>query len=141
MFVQSAMHQPSDIQGKHQTEGFRYPKQCTMDKTIFTSTDVQCMWQAQAERAFWSAKDQRLQKEMFDLNASWTRLRHQDQRASFCHDVTTDADKFEKIILPLEHRINKVTNIDLGSRMLYLDSHQIDAERCSLSPFGNKHRV
>ncbi len=86
-----------------------------MDKSIFTSTNVQCMLQAQAERAFWMAKDQLLQKEMFDLNAALARLRHQDQRASFCHDVTADADKFEKIIVPLEHRINKVTNIDLGS--------------------------
>jgi len=64
--------------------------------------------QARAEQAFWSAKDQHLQKEMFDLNVL-TRLHHQDQRASFCHDVTTDADKFEKILTPLEHRINKVT--------------------------------
>ncbi len=54
------------------------------------------------------AKDQRLQKEISNLNAAMARLRHQDQQASFCRDVTTDADKFEKIIVALDHRINKV---------------------------------
>ena len=67
-----------------------------MDKSTLTSIDVQCMFQAQAERAFWMVKDRHLRKEMFDLNAASARL-HQDQRASFCHDVTTDADKFENI--------------------------------------------
>ena len=71
---------------------------------------MQCMLQAQAERAFWMAKDKRLQKEMFDLNAAVARLQNREQRASFCRDVTTDADKFEKIIVPLDHRIKKVTN-------------------------------
>ena len=80
----------------------------TCHKSIFTCTDVQCMLQAQAERAFWMAKDKRLQKEMFDLNAAVARLQNQEQRASFCRDVTTDADKFEKIIVALDHRINKV---------------------------------
>lgn len=68
----------------------------------------QQLGQAQAERAFWMAKDQLLRHEMFDLNAACARLRHQDQRTSFCQDVTTDADKFEKVIVPLDHRINKV---------------------------------
>jgi len=84
-----------------------------MDKSTLTSTDVQCMFQAQAERAFWMVKDRHLRKEMFDLNAASARL-HQDQRASFCHDATTDADKFEKIIVALDHRINKVNNEKVG---------------------------
>lgn len=67
----------------------------------------QQLGQAQAERAFWMVKDRHLRKEMFDLNAASARL-HQDQRASFCHDATTDADKFEKIIVARDHRINKV---------------------------------
>ncbi len=56
------------------------------------------------------AKDKRLQKEMFDLNAATARLQNREQRASFCRDVTTDADMFEKIIVPLDHRINKVNS-------------------------------
>ena len=79
-----------------------------MNKSMFTAADLPQMLQARAEQAFWSDKDQHLQKEMFNLNGL-TRLRHLSQRASFCHDVTTDADKFEKILTPLEHRINKVT--------------------------------
>lgn len=51
--------------------------------------------------------------EMLDLNAASARL-HQDQRASFCHDATTDADKFEKIIVARDHRINKVNNKKVG---------------------------
>lgn len=86
-----------------------------MDRSIFTSSHVQCMLQAQAERAFWMAKDQLLRHEMFDLNAACARLRHQDQRTSFCQDVTTDADKFEKVIVPLDHRINKVTDKECDS--------------------------
>ena len=79
---------------------------------MFTAADVHCILQARAEQAFWSAKDQHLQKEMFDLDAALARLRHQDQRASFWHDMTTDSDKFEKILTPLEHRINKVTTTE-----------------------------
>ncbi len=60
------------------------------------------MLQARAEAAFWSAKDQRLQREMFNLDVL-TSLHDPDQQASVSHDVTTDADKFEKILTPLEH--------------------------------------
>ncbi|DBA75642.1 TPA: hypothetical protein ACH3X2_009074 [Trebouxia sp. C0005] len=54
------------------------------------------------------AKDRHLQQEIFDssgLKAALAGLRHQDQQASFCLDVTTDADKFKRILTPLEHRI------------------------------------
>ena len=46
--------------------------------------------------------------EMFNMDIL-TSLHDPDQRATFSQDVTTDADKFEKILTPLEHRINKVS--------------------------------
>ena len=90
-----------------------FSNQGTTDNSMFTAVDLSQMSQATAEQAFWSTKDQHLQKEMFNLDVL-TRLHDPDQQASFSHDVTTDADKFEKILTPLEHRINKVTVTELA---------------------------
>ncbi|KAL0056161.1 hypothetical protein WJX82_008314 [Trebouxia sp. C0006] len=64
--------------------------------------------QAKAEQAFWSAKNPRLQIEPCDcLNGRLTRLHHQRQRDSFWRDITSHAVNFEKILTPLEDRINE----------------------------------
>jgi len=84
----------------------------TTDKSMFTAAEAQCMLQARAEQAFWSAKDQCLQQEMCHLSPAFARLRHQDQRISFWNDVTTDADVIEKVLTPLEHRIIKVATTE-----------------------------
>ena len=81
-----------------------------------TAAVAKYMLQAKAEQAFWSAKNPRLQIEPCDcLNGRLTRLHHQRQRDSFWRDITSHAVNFEKILTPLEDRINEVNRIDLGS--------------------------
>ena len=86
---------------------------------MFTAAEAQYMLQARAEQAFWSAKDQCVQQEKYDLSPAFARLRHQDQRTSFWNDITTDADMFEKILTPLEHRINKVATTECRCEYCY----------------------
>ncbi len=60
-----------------------------------------CCRQGQRQRSG-VPKTSAFEREVFNLDVL-TSLHDPDQQASVSHDVTTDADKFEKILTPLEH--------------------------------------
>ncbi|DBA90821.1 TPA: hypothetical protein ACH3X1_004024 [Trebouxia sp. C0004] len=65
------------------------PRDRRDDKGMFTRVFRlnQELSQARAEQAFWSAKDQHLQQEVFDLSSAFARLRHQNQGVSSWSDI------------------------------------------------------